>query len=66
GLPNLHQVPSEADPVRVVRIGEGDSLADERACIGTHVANTSEIKKPRLPTLRQEGENRWRINLMVG
>ncbi len=65
-LPNMHQVPPDADPVRVVRVGAGATLADERACIGTHVANTSEIKNPRLPTLRKEPDNGWRINMMVG
>ncbi len=65
-LPNLHQVREDADPVRVVRIGEGDCLVDERACIGTHVANTSEIHDLRLTTLRQEEPGRWRINLVVG
>ena len=65
-LPNMHQVPADAESIRVVRVGEKDNLADERACIGHHVANTSEIKNPRLPTLRREGAARWRINLVVG
>lgn len=64
-LPNLHQVPTDADPVRVVWVGEGESLADERACIGAHVANTSEIRNPRLPTLREEEPHQWRLNLVV-
>lgn len=63
-MPNLHQVPSDADPVRIVRVGEGDTLADERCCIGTHVQSTGEIHEPRLPTLRQE-EGKWRITLVV-
>ena len=65
-LPNMYQVPADGDTIRVVRVGQGDELADERACIGHHVTNTSEIKNPRLPTLRQEGESRWRVNLVVG
>lgn len=65
-LPNMYQVPADGDTIRVVRVGEGDELADERACIGHHVANTSEIKNPRLPTLRQEGDTHWRVNLVVG
>jgi Ser-tRNA(Ala) deacylase AlaX len=63
-MPNLHQVPADADPVRIVRVGAGDSLADERCCIGTHVQTTGEIHEPRLPTLRQE-EGKWRITLVV-
>lgn len=65
-LPNMYQVPADAERVRVVRIGEGASLVDERACIGRHVSNTTEIKSPRLPTLRREDNNGWRINLVVG
>lgn len=63
-MPNLHQVPVDADPVRIVRVGVGESLADERCCIGTHVQSTGEIHEPRLPTLRQE-EGKWRITLVV-
>lgn len=63
-MPNLYQVPEDADPVRIVQVGEGNSLADERCCIGNHVANTNEIHDPRLPTLRQE-EGRWRLTLVV-
>ncbi len=63
-MPNLHQVPDDADPVRIVQVGEGETLADERCCIGTHIANTSEIHEPRLPTLRWE-EGRWRLTLVV-
>lgn len=63
-MPNLHQVPADADPVRIVRVGVGESLADERCCIGTHVKMTGEIHEPRLPTLRQE-EGKWRITLVV-
>lgn len=65
-LPNMHQVPDDADPVRVVRVGVGAQLVDERACIGEHVANTREIVNPRLPTLRQEEPGAWRLNLVVG
>lgn len=63
-MPNLHQVPADADPVRIVRVGVGDTLADERCCIGTHVQSTGEIHEPRLPTLRQEG-GKWRITLVI-
>jgi Ser-tRNA(Ala) deacylase AlaX len=65
-LPNMFQVPDDADPVRVVRVGEGEKVADERACIGTHVANTAEIVNPRLPTLREEEPGHWRVTLVVG
>jgi misacylated tRNA(Ala) deacylase len=65
-LPNMFQVPDDADPVRVVRVGDGEKVADERACIGTHVANTAEIVSPRLPTLREEEPDRWRVTLVVG
>ncbi len=65
-LPNLHQVPERSERVRVVRVGEGATLADERACIGTHVATSAEIVNPRLPTLRQEEPGHWRLTLVVG
>lgn len=65
-LPNLHQVPERAEQVRVVRVGEGATLADERACIGTHVASSAEIVNPRLPTLREEAPGCWRLTLVVG
>ena len=64
-LPNMYQVPPGDEPVRVVRVGEGEQLADERACIGTHVAHTGEIVNPRLPTLRREKDGRWRVTLVV-
>jgi misacylated tRNA(Ala) deacylase len=60
-LPNLHQVPTDADTVRVVRLGD----ADERACIGQHVAHTGEIINFRITTLRQEQPGLWRINFVV-
>ncbi len=63
-MPNLHQVPADADPVRIVRVGAGDTLVDERCCIGIHVRSTAEIHEPRLPTLRQE-DGKWRITLLV-
>ena len=64
-LPNMHQVPPGDGPVRVVRVGAGEPLADERACIGEHVAHTGEILNPRLPTLRREADGRWRVTLVV-
>jgi len=36
---DLTKVPADADPIRVVRIGD----LDETACVGDHVARTSEI-----------------------
>lgn len=60
-LPNLHQVPLDAETVRVVRLGD----ADERACIGQHVARTGEIVNFRITTVRQEGPGFWRINFSV-
>lgn len=65
-LPNMFQVPDDANPVRVVRVGEGENVADERACIGTHVTSTAEIVNPRLPTVREEERGRWRVTLVVG
>lgn len=64
-LPNLYQVPVGSEQVRVVRVGEGDRIADERACIGRHVATTAEIVNPRLPTLREEAPGQWRLTLVV-
>ena len=64
-LPNMHQLPAGEGPVRVVRIGREDQVADERACIGEHVSRTSEIRNPRLPTSREEEPGRWRVTLVV-
>ena len=36
---DLTKVPADADPIRVVRIGD----LDETACVGDHVGRTSEI-----------------------
>ncbi|HBY96416.1 MAG: hypothetical protein M5U01_13080 [Ardenticatenaceae bacterium] len=60
-LPNLHQVPQGAETVRVVRLGD----ADQRACIGRHVARTGEIVNFRITTLRQAQPGLWRINFSV-
>lgn len=64
-MPNLHQVPDDSDPVRIVRVGTGDTLADERCCSGRHVTTTAEILNPRLPTLREEEPGLWRLTLVV-
>jgi alanyl-tRNA synthetase len=61
-LPNLHQVPEEADPVRVVQVGPYDA----RACSGAHVAHTGEIRDFRVASFRQVGPNRYRVNIVVG
>ncbi|MFQ5855352.1 MAG: hypothetical protein ACE5LU_06905 [Anaerolineae bacterium] len=61
-LPNLDQVPADADPVRVVRLGEWDS----RACMGTHVTNAGEIEKFRITSWRAVGAGRYRVNFVVG
>lgn len=60
-LPNLHQVPADAETVRIVRLGD----ADARACIGQHVARTGEIVNFRIPTWREEAPGRWRLNFVV-
>jgi misacylated tRNA(Ala) deacylase len=64
-LPNMHQVPEDADPVRVIQVGEGAQVVDERACIGRHVTTTAAIVNPRLPTLREEEPGIWRVTLVV-
>jgi alanyl-tRNA synthetase len=61
-LPNLEQVPADADPVRVVRLGEFDN----RACVGTHVANTGEIENFRITSWGAVGAGRYRVNFVVG
>jgi len=61
-LPNLDQVPDDADPVRVVRLGEFDS----RACVGSHVANTSDIRNFHITSWRAVGNSRYRVNFVVG
>lgn len=60
-LPNLEQVPRDADPVRVVRLGDFDA----RACVGTHVANTQEIRNFRITSWRAVGPARYRVNFVV-
>jgi misacylated tRNA(Ala) deacylase len=60
-LPNLDQVPDAADPVRVVHLGPFDA----RACVGTHVANTAEIRNFRITSWRPVGQGRWRVNFVV-
>jgi misacylated tRNA(Ala) deacylase len=64
-LPNMHQVPEDADPVRVIHVGEGAGVVDARACIGRHVTSTAAIVNPRLPTLREEEPAIWRLTLVV-
>jgi len=61
-LPNLHQVPEEADPVRVVQVGPYDA----RACSGAHVAHTGQIRDFRVASFRQVGPGRYRVNIVVG
>jgi misacylated tRNA(Ala) deacylase len=60
-LSNLHQVPAEADPVRVVQMG----AYDQRACIGQHVAHTGEIRHFRITSFRPAGPGRYRLNFVV-
>ena len=60
-LPNLHQVPANADPVRVVHIGAHDT----RACIGIHVTRTGEIQQFRITSFRPVGPTRYRVNFVV-
>lgn len=60
-LPNLDQVPADADPVRVVRLGE----FDRRACMGSHVSNTGEIENFRITSWRGVGDGRHRVNFVV-
>jgi misacylated tRNA(Ala) deacylase len=64
-LPNMHQVPEDADPVRVIQVGVSTGTVDERACIGRHVTSTASIANPRLPTLREEEPGVWRLTLVV-
>lgn len=61
-LPNLDQVPAEADPVRVTQLGE----FDRRACFGTHVTNTGQIENFRITSWRAVGAGRYRVNFVVG
>ncbi len=61
-LPNLDQVPADADLVRVVCLGN----FDRRACMGTHVAHTGEIANFRITSWRAVGAGRYRVNFVVG
>ena len=49
--------------VRMVRIGQGETLVDLQACGGTHVARTGEIGRIRLGKIENKGRQNRRFNL---
>ena len=60
---DLKRLPEDAsETVRVVKVGD----YDECLCIGTHVANTSEIDTFKIISHDWDGENkRWRIRFKL-
>ena len=60
---DLKRLPEDAsETVRVVKVGD----YDECLCIGTHVANTSEIGTFKIISHDSDGENkRWRIRFKL-
>ncbi|MGM9805876.1 MAG: hypothetical protein ACI3Z7_05510 [Candidatus Aphodosoma sp.] len=61
GIVDLSKLPAEAsDMLRIVRIGDYDACA----CIGAHVANTSEIGTFRILT-SDYADGRWRMRFRL-
>ena len=67
--PELVRTMSVAPPrdasglIRVVRIGNAETMIDFQPCGGTHVANTSEIGSVRVGKIEKKGKQNRRINL---
>lgn len=52
--------------VRLVRIGDGDTVVDLQPCGGTHVAQTGEIGSIRVGKIENKGHQNRRVNIHVG
>ena len=57
------QPPRGTGHIRLVRIGEGDNMADLQPCGGTHVAHTIEIGRVRLGKVENKGKKNRRVHV---
>jgi misacylated tRNA(Ala) deacylase len=55
--------PRGQGPVRLIRIGSGETQVDLQPCGGTHVARTGEIGRLRLGKIEKKGALNRRVNL---
>jgi misacylated tRNA(Ala) deacylase len=60
------QPPRGTGRLRLMRIGEGETLVDLQPCGGTHVARTGEIGPIRVAKIENKGKQNRRITIVPG
>ncbi|HEX4367949.1 MAG TPA: alanyl-tRNA editing protein [Rhodopila sp.] len=60
------QPPRGTGRLRLMRIGEGETLVDLQPCGGTHVARTGEIGPVRVAKIENKGKQNRRITIVPG